>query len=95
MVVIPRFAQRKMTGKLMIFQAFSFTMINSMLMWNTWMRRFSGNANFFFFQTVVSNVMLDVVVIQIFDNVNKKTNKYVEEVKKVAEAYEKQSKKDL
>ena len=82
-VVMLRFSYFKMTARLIMFQVYSTTIINSMLMWVTWMRRFSGNANFFFFQTVVANIVLDVVIIQIYDSMNRKNFKYFHEIKKI------------
>ena len=53
-----------------------FSILSTVFMWITWLDRFSGNANFFYFQTIVLNVPLIIVFIQVFKAVNEKVKKY-------------------
>jgi hypothetical protein len=57
-----------------------FASLNTLFMWITWLDRFSGNANFFYFQTIVYNFILIVTFIQIFNGVITKTLKYQKEM---------------
>ena len=43
-----------------------FAIANSGLLWITWLKRFSGNANFFYFQTIVFNAFLVLLYLQVF-----------------------------
>ena len=53
-----KFVKKQVYGQLVIGMMVSFAIIMMCLLWMTWMERFSGNANFFYFQTIVYNVVL-------------------------------------
>lgn len=61
-----RTAIKKIEGRLVLTFVLIFAIICSMILFNTWLDRFSGNANFFYFQTIVYNLILVVVFIQMF-----------------------------
>ena len=48
----------------------------SAFMWITWLQRFSGNANFFYFQTLAYNAFSVLLFIQIYMAVDGKRKKY-------------------
>ena len=50
----------------------SFASISMALLWCTWMWRYSGNANFFYFQTIVWNLANVFLFINIFTATNHK-----------------------
>lgn len=70
-----RCALKHIEGRLLITYALVFSIINSMILFNTWLDRFSGNANFFYFQTIVYNLFLIVIFIQAFQAINTKVKK--------------------
>ena len=57
-----------------------FAIANSGLLWVTWLKRFSGNANFFYFQTIVFNAFLVLLYLQVFIAVDQKRKKYAKEL---------------
>jgi hypothetical protein len=67
-----RFANKYIEGHLLIAYVIIFSALNTLFMWITWLDRFSGNANFFYFQTIVYNFILIVLFIQVFNGVNTK-----------------------
>jgi hypothetical protein len=44
-------------------------------MWVTWVDRFSGNANFFYFQTIIFNLFHAILFVQLFTAIDKKRKK--------------------
>ena len=57
-----------------------FAIANSGLLWITWLKRFSGNANFFYFQTIVFNAFMVLLYLQVFIAVDQKRKKYAREL---------------
>lgn len=70
-----RFANKYLEGHLLMAYVIIFSALNTIFMWITWLDRFSGNANFFYFQTIVYNFTLVVLFIQFFNGVHTKINK--------------------
>jgi hypothetical protein len=58
-----------------------YAIINSAFMWVTWLKRFSGNANFFYFQTLVMQSFLVLFFIQIYIAVDGKRQKFARMIK--------------
>ena len=54
--------------------------INTWLLLITWLHRFSGNANFFFFQIIVLDVFIVILFIQVYMAVDTKRKKYANEL---------------
>ena len=54
--------------------------INTWLLLITWLHRFSGNANFFFFQIIVLDAFIVILFIQVFMAVDTKRKKYANEL---------------
>jgi len=63
-------------GILLILFGLVYSVINSLFMWITWIDRFSGNANFFFFQVIVYNAFLVILYSQLFKAVDKTRKHY-------------------
>lgn len=61
-----RLVSKHLEGSLLIGFLFSFSCLNTVFMWITWLDRFSGNANFFYFQTCIMNLSLVIIFIQVF-----------------------------
>jgi len=57
-----------------------YAIANTLFLWITWMGRFSGNANFFFFQVVALNAFLTLLFIQVFISVDMKRKKYSRQI---------------
>lgn len=57
-----------------------FGISNSVFLWITWLERFSGNANFFFFQAIVVKAFLVLLFIQVFMGLDSKRKKYTREL---------------
>jgi len=52
---------------LVFFQAgTAYALMNSVFLWITWLQRFSGNANFFYFQTLVIQAFFVIFFIQVY-----------------------------
>ena len=49
-------------------------------MWITWLKRFSGNANYFYFQVVALNAFLVLIYLQVFIGVDGKRKKYARQL---------------
>ena len=49
---------RHVEGLIIIGYGIIYCLQNVLYLWITWMERFSGNANFFYFQTIVYNAFL-------------------------------------
>jgi len=64
-------------AKILTIFIFGITGVNTLFMWLTWLDRFSGNANFFFFQSMVFNLCLVVLFIQAYQSLNTKLLKYL------------------
>ena len=71
-----RFALKYIEAPLFIAWFILYTGSLSFMMWITWMHRFSGNVNFFFFQTFIFNLFFVVIFIQMYQGVNTKLSKY-------------------
>ena len=54
--------------------------INTWLLTITWLHRFSGNANFLFFQIIVLDAFIVIMFIQAFMAVDTKRKKYAQEL---------------
>ena len=54
--------------------------INTWLLLITWLHRFSGNANFFFFQIIVLDAFIVILFIQVFMAIDTKRKKYANEL---------------
>jgi hypothetical protein len=54
----------------------AYAILNSGFLWLTWMQRFSGNANFFYFQTLVIQSFTVLFFIQVYIGVDAKRRKY-------------------
>ena len=54
--------------------------INTWLMMITWLERFTGNANFLFFQIIVLDAFVIFVFVQVFMAVDAKRKKYAKEL---------------
>lgn len=66
---------------LILFQAGTiYAIMNSGFLWVTWLQRFSGNANFFYFQTLVMHSFLVVFFIQVYIAVDGKRKKYAKKI---------------
>ena len=64
-------------GALLLFTCGTiYAIMNSGFLWITWLKRFSGNANFFYFQTLVFQSFLVLFFIQIYMAVDQKRKKY-------------------
>ena len=58
----------------------TYAIANSIFLWITWLERFSGNANFFYFQTVVFHCLLIFIFIQVVTATESKRKKYAKEL---------------
>ena len=58
-----RYILRHLEGQVIIAAITIFSGMNTFFMWLMWLDRFSGNANFFFFQTMIFNMCFNVVFI--------------------------------
>jgi len=54
--------------------------IQSAFLWGTWLERFSGNANFFYLQSIPFHVSLTLLFIQLLNAIDAKRKKYAKEV---------------
>ena len=93
-----RIAISKIEGRLVIAFVLAFAIICSMILFNTWLDRFSGNVNFFYFQTIVYNFLLLVIFIQMFQALSLKIKSYqklFEEIKVVRAAAAKKKKSEV
>ena len=54
----------------------AYSIFGSAFLWITWLQRFSGNANFFYFQTLAYNAFLVLLFIQIYLAVDEKRKRY-------------------
>lgn len=84
-----RIAISKIEARLVIAFVLVFAIICSMILFNTWLDRFSGNVNFFYFQTIVYNFLLVVIFIQMFQALSQKIKTYqklFEEIKNIRAA---------
>ncbi|CDW83503.1 phospholipase carboxylesterase family protein [Stylonychia lemnae] len=90
---------RHVEGLIIIAFGFIYCMQNVLYLWITWVERFSGNANFFYFQTIVYNAFLTIAFIQLFQSLNTKAKKFQKLALKAQEGInvkevKEQSKKD-
>ena len=70
------FVLKHLEGLIVIVVGIIYSILNTLFMWITWLDRFSGNANFFYFQTIVYNVFLASMYSQLFKAIDKKRKKY-------------------
>ena len=82
-----RYVNKYVEGHLPTSFLLIFAALNTLFMWITWLDRFSGNANFFYFQTIVYNFVLIVTFIQMFNGVITKTLKYQKEMEELKEKF--------
>ena len=75
-----RFVLKHTEGLVLIGFVMGFSGLNTVFMWITWLDRFSGNANFFFFQTVIFNISWVILFVQIYTAINAKVKKYSGEI---------------
>lgn len=71
-----RFASNYIEGQLVLSYGILYCVLNTLFMWITWLDRFSGNANFFYFQTIAYNMFLVFPFIHVFNGVGAKVLKY-------------------
>ena len=64
----------------------AYAIANTAFLWITWLKRFSGNANYFYFQTIVFLSFLTLLYLQVFIGVDLKRKKYARELAKMAVA---------
>ena len=57
--------------------------LNTGCMWVTWMHRFSGNSNFFYFQTKVYGLFITFIFLNSMHAAEEKRNKYLKELKAI------------
>ena len=67
---------RHVEGFFFILGGILYGTINTWLLLVTWLHRFSGNANFFFFQIIVLDAFVVILFIQVFMAVDTKRKKY-------------------
>lgn len=60
-----------------------YSIVNSLFLWITWLERFSGNANFFYFQTIAFNASLVFLFLQLMYSADSKRKKYANELCKI------------
>jgi hypothetical protein len=70
-----RLPLRYVEGHVVIIFGLLYSVQNTLFMWITWVDRFSGNANFFYFQTIIYALFHVIMYIQIFGAVDKKSKK--------------------
>ena len=70
-----RLVMNYIEGHLIIVFGFVYSIQNMIFMWITWVDRFSGNANFFYFQTIVYQLFHAIMFIQAFGGIDKKRKK--------------------
>ena len=61
-----KFIFKEVQALLLFFLGTLYAIMNSGFLWITWLKRFSGNANFFYFQTLVFQAFLVLFFIQIY-----------------------------
>lgn len=71
-----RFTAKYLEAPLFISWFILYTGCLSLIMWITWMHRFSGNVNFFYFQTFIFMLFFVVIFVQVFQGVNTKLSRY-------------------
>jgi hypothetical protein len=57
-----------------------YAVANSGFLWSTWLMRFSGNANFFYFQVIVLLAFSVLLFLQVFHGIDKKRKKYAQKL---------------
>jgi len=62
-------------GQVIIIFGLVYSLQNTLFMWVTWVDRFSGNANFFYFQTIIFNLFHAILFVQLFTAIDKKRKK--------------------
>jgi len=70
------FVSKKVELLFLFIGATVYAIFNMALLWTTWLQRFSGNANFFYFQTIAFNVFFILFFIQVYIAVDGKRKKY-------------------
>ena len=61
-----------------------YAIANTAFLWVTWLKRFSGNANYFYFQTIVYLSFITLLYLQVFIGVDLKRKKYARELAAIA-----------
>lgn len=69
---------REVSGiiQFLFFCVIGFGLLNSCIMWITWTMRFSGNANFYWFQTFEYNAFVVIFFIHLYLAVDTKRKRY-------------------
>ena len=67
----PELVLKHVEGQLIILFGLVYSLQNTLFMWITWVDRFSGNANFFYFQTIVYQLFHSVLFIQLYGALDK------------------------
>ena len=57
-----------------------YAIITTSFLWITWLKRFSGNANYFYFQVIALNAFIVLIYLQVFIAVDQKRKKYAREL---------------
>ena len=70
-----RLFSRYVEGQLILVFGLVYCLQNMLFMWITWIDRHSGNANFFYFQTIVYQLFHSVMFVQLYGSVDKKRKK--------------------
>jgi len=68
--------------------------VSSALAWNTWLDRFSGNANFYYGQIVALNGSCVLMMLQLIYSIDAKRKKYAKELVVIAEKEDNKKKTD-
>jgi hypothetical protein len=71
----PELVLKHVEGQLIILFGLVYSLQNTLFMWITWVDRFSGNANFFYFQTIVYQLFHSVLFIQLYGALGKERKK--------------------
>ena len=74
------FMTRQVEAFLFIIGAILFGMINTLLLAITWLHRFSGNANFLYFQIIALDAWTVILFLQVFMGIDAKRKKYAREL---------------
>ena len=80
MLMNARLISTRVEGVLVISFGIVYGVINTWLMMITWIERFTGNANFLFFQIIVLDAFITFIFVQVFMAVDAKRKKYTKEL---------------
>ena len=74
------FVKRQVEALIFICAGILYGVINTWLLSITWLHRFSGNANFLFFQIIALDAFIVIMFVQIYMGVDSQRKKYAEEL---------------